>query len=435
MRSSEWSPPTTVSHEDIAATSARLLAAPGVPIREHREILEIGTLDLSWDIATHVVEPEHDTDQPRGADGRRIGALILHGGLGDHREKLPMARFLASRFGYRVVLMSYPGRYYFSDPEGRWPGDTIDPDGSVRVPMWKVDQVIGRDQYEVVRDRSDPIKRAKWGTLTFAAARPGTDFHDRMAAWPVAFEDAIAAVCARRFPESDFSIYMHGHSTGGPFAHVMLQRVPNVVGLLGAESSSFPFIYRAGIGMAWTHPFNYLAVMSWRNVAMYRGPEAGPDVQWRLPWVMEQVLEEWESVKHQAYFKAEYIVTYAATPQLEAAARAAALRLGLSDSNEAALVQRYLGYVRELTGPGVRPVPPLLLGIVKGSRDHTPERYQQVVLPRLAAMRPAPKVHLVRYEDGVHEYDLALPGSPLGVFPAIAQVWDDAIRQGFFVTT
>jgi hypothetical protein len=50
-------------------------------------------------------------------------------------------------------------------------------------------------------------------------------------------------------------------------------------------------------------------------------------------------------------------------------------------------------------------------------------------------MRPAPKVHLVRYEDGVHEYDLAGSGSPLGVFPAIAQVWDDAIRQGFFVTT
>jgi hypothetical protein len=404
-------PKDTISRDELIETSERLLGAAPFELVERFEILPVTALDLEWEIATHVVEPASGRIAV-GADGRKVGAFILHGGMGDHREKLSMARFLASRFGYRVSLMSYPGRFYLPDPDGRWPGDTIEADGTLRIPIWHRAQAIDHDQYEVVTDRSDPVKRAKWGTLTFAAAKPGTEYHDRLAAWPAAFEAGMRAVCARDFPEGEFSVYVHGHSTGGPFAHMILQRIPNVAGLIGAETSSFSHIFRAGIGIEWTHPFNYLAIMGWRNIAMYRGPEAGPDLQWQLPLVMEDVLDEWADSRHEPYFKAEYIFTYAALPQLE----------------------RYKGYTHELSGPGVRPVPPLLLTIVKGSRDHTPERYREVVLPMLAAMSPTPKVHLLQIGAGVHGYDSALPDLPMGAFPAIAQAWDDAIRGGFYLT-
>jgi hypothetical protein len=425
-------PKDTISREELLETSERLLATEPLELVERFEILPVSALGLEWEIATHVVEPASGRIAV-GADGRKVGAFILHGGMGDHREKLSMARFLASRFGYRVSLMSYPGRFYLPDPEGRWPGDTIEADGTLRIPIWHREQSIDDDQYEVVTDRSDPVKRAKWGTLTFAAAKPGTEYHDRLAAWPAAFEEGMKAVCARDFPDGEFSVYVHGHSTGGPFAHMILQRIPNVAGLIGAETSSFSHIFRAGIGIEWTHPFNYLAIMGWRNIAMYRGAEAGPDLQWRLPLVMEDVLDEWAASRHEPYFKAEYIFTYAALPQLEAAARSAAKRLSLGTKAEEELVERFKGYTHELSGPDVRPVPPLLLTIVKGSRDHTPERYRQIVLPMLAAMRPAPKVHLLQIGAGVHGYDSAEPGLPMGAFPAIAQAWDDAIRGGFYL--
>jgi alpha-beta hydrolase superfamily lysophospholipase len=51
-----------------------------------------------------------------------------------------------------------------------------------------------------------------------------------MAAWPVAFEEAIKETARRHLPQGDFSIYIHGHSTGGPFAMTATQRVANIAG-------------------------------------------------------------------------------------------------------------------------------------------------------------------------------------------------------------
>jgi hypothetical protein len=186
--------------------------------------------------------------------------------------------------------------------------------------------------------------------------------------------------------------------------------------------------------MDWDYPFHYLTIMSWRNLAMYAGPEAGPDLQWKLPQVMEDVLERWDIAKQSAFFKAEYIFTYAATAQLAEAARVAARRLRLGSVAEDELIAHYVGYIGPLTGPNARPVPPLLLGITKGSRDHTADRYRQVVLPALAAIRPPPRVALVQYDGGVHAYDEASSDLPLGALPAIARTWDDAIQNGFFVS-
>jgi hypothetical protein len=40
-----------------------------------------------------------------------------------------------------------------------------------------------------------------------------------------------------------------------------------------------------------------------------------------------------------------------------------------------------LSYTRELTGPDVQPAPPFLFEISKDSRDHSPEVYQEVIMP------------------------------------------------------
>ena len=41
---------------------------------------------------------------------------------------------------------------------------------------------------------------------------------------------------------------------------------------------------------------------------------------------------------------------------------------------------------------------------------------------------------LVRWGAGVHTYHKAEPGLPVGVVPAMAQLWHDAITEGYYVT-
>jgi hypothetical protein len=148
---------------------------------------------------------------------------------------------------------------------------------------------------------------------------------------------------------------------------------------------------------------------------------------------MEDVLDKWEKVKSQPQFKAEYIVTYGNTASLADAARAVAKRLELGDEETAALIERFAGYARELSGPGIKPVPPLLYGIAKGSRDHTLERYRDILMPEVAAMNPAPRAKIVQFMGGVHSYERPEEDLPRGLLPAVAQWWDDEIREGYFL--
>jgi len=143
-----------------------------------------------------------------------------------------------------------PGKLYFPDPDRAWPGDTINQDGTARTPMWKQGLEITPDQYDLVQDRSDPEKRAKWGTLFFLDAKEGSEFYDRMASWPVAFDDAIRDACDRHFPPDEWTIYVHGHSTGGPFVHNMLQRIDNVAGLIGRLTGAAVRPGPSGAGVA-----------------------------------------------------------------------------------------------------------------------------------------------------------------------------------------
>jgi hypothetical protein len=430
---SGWEPPDRVSKPELVAMSERFLAEPDLEIRRTEDVFRVEAAGLEWDIGSIVYEPADPAKIPVGPDGRKIGFFLMHGGAGDFRVHEQLGRLLASKRGIRVVNMTYPGRFYFDDPDHNWPGDTIHPDGSVRTPIWQRGEHITPDQYEVVKD---PSLRKTYGTLTLARARPGTRFYDRMAAWPLAFETAMLDLCRRRFPPAEFSIYAHGHSTGGPFSHMLLQRVPNVVGIAGIENSPFGYIWQMVNGNVWPGPFNDLVVRTWRDLARYRGAEAlkqqGPDVLMSLPALIEDIFAAWEQVKHLPQIKAEYIVHINVVPALTAAAEATAARLKLNEAATRELVQRYRNYPLPLTGPGVKPVPPLLYIIAANSRDHSKDNYFGKIVPALAKIDPAPKVRVVQFGTGAHGYQKAEEGLPMGLSPAAITLWYEAIMAGYY---
>jgi hypothetical protein len=278
----------------------------------------------------------------------------------------------------------------------------------------------------------------RYGTVILACAKEGTVFYDRMAGWPMAFEEAGQDLMDRHFPQATYSIYMHGHSTGGPFAFMLTQRVANIVGIIGMESSPFGYIYARQINQSWHLPFNCLKIRTWRDIARYEGPEAlgaeGPEALKRLPMLMEEVFEKWAKKSNtvQPLFKAEYPIHLNGVEALAASAQATARRLKMNPQETDDLVRHYKNYTRELSGDGVRTFPPAILGTAQTSRDHSPKIYQEVVLPMFAAMEPPPKISWVRFGAGVHGYSSPEPDLPLGIAPAVAQLWYDAIMGGYY---
>ncbi len=437
-----WEPPAEMSRDAIVAASKALLARPDIPITVTEDVFRLRALEMDWDGAGAVYVPTDAARIPAGPDGRKIGLFLIHGGGGDQRSMDKVARLLASKLGFKIVTMSYPGALYLLDPSHDWPGRSINDDGSVRTPMYTRETAIARDQYDVVEDTS---MRPKYGTLILACARPGTEFYDRKAAWPAAFEAIGKSLMQRHLPAAEFSIYIHGHSTGGPFANMFTQRVQNIRGLIGMDSSPFGYIFRkqsreSGNEAGKTYgdvPFNCMQVRTWRDRARYAGVEAlmteGADALKRLPMLMEEVLGDERRPQPTPFFKNEGMIHFGSVERLKDAAQAAAARLRLGVRETEDLVAQYVGYARELSGPGAKPVPPVLFGIAAYSADHTPERYRSVTLPMYAAMQPPPKVRLVQFKAGIHGYTTPEPDLPVGVLPAAAQLWYDAITQGYYL--
>ena len=439
VQAADWAPAATISPEDIVAASDGVLERPDIALDVEETIFRIRALELGWDIGGEVFQPTDPSLIPTGPDNRKVGLYVLHGGASDHRTQRRLARLLAGKFGFKVVTMSYPGRLYLLDESRDWPGEPIRNDGTVRMPIWSRDALIADDQYTVLEDRAHPGRYARYGTLTFACAKEGTEFWDRMAAWPGAFEEGGREFLRRELPADEYSIYAFGHSTGGPFVHMLSQRVENLVGVVAMESSPFGYIAGERIKPAiWDDvPFQCLRIRTWRDAAKYVGPEAyfneGAEALLRLPELMEEVFERWNGGNHYPRFKAENMIHFNATPALEAAALATATRLELNPGDTEALVTRYLGYVRELSGKGTKPVPPVLMGATSASRGYTREVYETIVLPMFAAMDPPPKTGFVSFEGGRHSFGAPAPGLPMGLYPAVAQLWHDAIQGGFFL--
>ena len=452
MKKKSWEPPEFVSREKIVRDSEEVLAMPDIPINQTEDIFRVHVLGMDWDIGVVVYEPEDPARIPVGPDGKKAGLFLLHGGSGDFKHIERLSLLLARKFGYKVLAGTFPGRFYFPDPSRDWPGDTIHPAGTVRTPIWKEGEFINPEEYDVVKDAS---MRDRYGTRTLARAKPETNFYYRMAAWPVAFEEGMIEANRRHFPERQYSVYGQGHSTGGPFICMLSQRIPNMAGVLATEHS--PFGYLCAARDDWggdlgkisgyervkkkskprTDPFNDLYIRTWRDRARYAGPEAlgqeGPTALMRLPALMEDVLDYWERSKKRPNFKAEYIVTHAIIPSLTEAAKVNAARLRMNSEETEALIHRYAGYTRELSGPGVKPVPTFWFCIAKDSRDHSAEAYQEVIIPGFQAMKPPPRVRLTRFGAGVHTFWLAEKDLPIGIAPSVVRGWNEAILGGYFV--
>jgi hypothetical protein len=449
---SAWQPHDIYSREEIIERSQAVLGRKSGAIDEREDIFRLEALGMEWDMGVQVYTPAGGTSIATGADGKKVGIFLLHGGDGDFKSMATFSRLLSEKFQFKVVTMTFPGRLYLDDPSRDWLGDTIKPDGTVRTPIWLKGEYVTPDQYDLIRDTS---KRAKYATRTTARAKPGTRFYYRMAAWPIAFEEGMKLACRRHFPEGEFSIYVHGHSTGGPYVSMISQRVPNIAGAIAIENSTFGYVnerkhqWSGGIGKiegydravstetAWKDPFNDLYIRSWRDIARYRGPEAlgaeGPTALMRLPWLMEDILAEWEVERRRPQFKAEYMVTHNIVGSLEKAARVSAERLKMSEADTESLVKHYLNLARELRGPGAKPVPPFLFGISKDTPDHSPEVYRDVILPMFREMDPAPRVAVTRFMAGGHFYTKAEEELPVGIAPAVAEFYDEAIKKGFFI--
>lgn len=423
-----WEPPTALSLDEVLQLDRKLATLPELPVRVHEDVFRISELDMDWDIGVEVYEPEKIDKIPIGPDGKKIGIFLLHGGVSDFKSVDRIARILPAKFGIKVTSMTFPGRFYFLDPSRDWPGDVENGDGSARTPLWTRETQITPDQYAVINDQS---KRKSYGTLVSLSAKPGTEFFDRMAAWPVAFEAAIKQTAFRHFPEGEFSIYIHGHSTGGPFAMMASQRVANIAGLVGYGSSPFGWMYPLISGDDWEFPFNQLRLRTWRDTARYMY-EGLKHENLGLPMLIELTFERWQLAKKRPNFKAEDFIHKNSTRALQSAARVVAERLNLSNRDSDALLQRYLGYTRELSGPDSKPVPNFLS--IHGINDDTVTLGRcQRSLPLFAKMNHAPTVRSISLGAGIHSWGWSDDRLPQGIVPSVAQLWHEAIINGFFI--
>jgi hypothetical protein len=425
---SAWEPPTVLSFDEVLKLNDEVTDKTDAPIEITEDIFRLHELDMDWDIGVVRYEPKDKNRIPTGPDGNRVGIFLLHGGVSDFKSVERIAKLLPEKFGIPVATMTFPGRFYFDDANRDWPGDVENTDGSARTPLWSRDTKITPDQYTIVKDTS---KREDYGTLVSLAAREGTEFYHRMAAWPVAFEQAIKETARRQFPEHEYSIYIHGHSTGGPFAMMASQRVANIAGLLGWGSSPFGWMYPLISGDDWNFPFNQLRLRTWRDTARYMY-EGMKNQEIGLPMLIELTFERWESAKKRPNFKAEDFIHKNSTKALEAAACASAARMKLSNRESDGLIERYLGYTKELSGPGVKPVPNFLS--IHGANDDTVTLKRcERSLPLFAKLGPPPKVHPLSLGAGVHSWGWSDDKLPQGIVPPVAKLWHDAIMNGFFI--
>jgi hypothetical protein len=296
---STWEPSALVSFEDVLKIHREVTAMPDIAIEIREDVFRIRALEMDWDIGVMVYEPKDRSKIPTGPDDKKVGVFLLHGGVSDFKSVERIARMMPAKFGIKVATMTFPGRFYFLDPNRDWPGDVESGDGSARTPLWTKEIQISNDQYTVVQDIS---KRENYGTLISLSAKEGTEFFYRMAAWPVAFEEAIKEAARRQFPDGEFSVYIHGHSTGGPFAMMASQRVSNIAGLVGYGSAPFGSMYPQIANDEWNFPFNQLRLRTWRDTARYMY-EGMKDKGIGLPMLIELAFERWQTAKRRPNFK------------------------------------------------------------------------------------------------------------------------------------
>jgi hypothetical protein len=110
-----------------------------------------------------------------------------------------------------------------------------------------------------------------------------------------------------------------------------------------------------------------------------------------------------------------------------------AKRLGLNKEETEALVKQFVGYTHEMSGPGVKPVPPYFQIITKASRFHEPKFYSETAMPMFAAMNPPAKTRVVQVNAGKHMYmEKEEEIFPEGMCHVACKLCFEAIMSGYF---
>ena len=106
-----WQPTEFVSREQCIKDTEEILAMPDIPIRQTEDIFRVNVLGMDWDLGMVVYEPEDAKRIPLGADGKKAGFFLLHGGSGDFKGIERHSKLLAGKFGFKVVAGTFPGRF------------------------------------------------------------------------------------------------------------------------------------------------------------------------------------------------------------------------------------------------------------------------------------------------------------------------------------
>ena len=63
---------------------------------------------------------------------------------------------------------------------------------------------------------------------------------------------------------------------------------------------------------------------------------------------------------------------------------------------------------------------------------HSPEVYNEVIIPGFRAMKPAPKTAITRFRASVHSFWKAEKDLPIGIVPSVIKSWHEAVISGYF---
>ena len=110
MAKESWKPPEFVSRERVIKDTEDVLGVSDVSVHKTEDIFRVHTLGLDWDIGVVVYEPEDSARIPMAPDGKKAGFFLLHGGFGDFKYVECVSLLLATKFGYKVLVGTFPSQ-------------------------------------------------------------------------------------------------------------------------------------------------------------------------------------------------------------------------------------------------------------------------------------------------------------------------------------
>jgi hypothetical protein len=106
------------AREQCIKDTEEVLGMPDIAIKSTEDIFRINVLGLDWDLGMVVHQPADASKIPTGADGKKIGFFLLHGGSSDFKGIERHSKLLASKYGCRVIAGTF--RAIFSPIRAHW---------------------------------------------------------------------------------------------------------------------------------------------------------------------------------------------------------------------------------------------------------------------------------------------------------------------------